>query len=286
LNKDQFWQTLKTEHGYQSPHRRNLAARYLPGWATVVYYLHLIGTFTTASREAKRGELDNERWAFYAHKVIRDAESVGGRIHISGLEHIAHQKSPLVYIANHMSLFETLALAGITLAFSRVNFVIKEELRQYPIIGNVMRALNLIAVSRSNPRQDLRVVMQAGKEFISNGGSIIIFPQATRSAVFDIDEFNSLGVKLASKAGVPVVPLAVKTDFHGNGKWFKDVGRIDPRKSIYFKFGEPIPVEGNTRRAHQQVVGFIVENLSSWGMTVRGLEEFMKRTVDSDKQAG
>jgi 1-acyl-sn-glycerol-3-phosphate acyltransferase len=47
-----------------------------------------------------------------------------------------------------MSLLETLILPGTALAFNRVTFVIKEELRYYPIVRHIMIALKVIAVSR------------------------------------------------------------------------------------------------------------------------------------------
>jgi 1-acyl-sn-glycerol-3-phosphate acyltransferase len=87
---------------------------------------------------------------------------------------------------------------------------------------------------------------------------------------FDAQAFNTLGVKLASRAGVPVVPVAIKTDFHGNGKWIKDMGPIDPSKTLYFKFGNPLPVSGKSREIHQQVVDFITQNLTAWGGKVKG----------------
>ena len=46
------------------------------------------------------------------------------------------------------------------------------------------------------------------------------------------------------------------------------MGPIDPRKTLYFKFGEPIAVEGKGRETHQYVVDFISENLRAWGGTV------------------
>jgi 1-acyl-sn-glycerol-3-phosphate acyltransferase len=150
-----------------------------------------------------------------------------------------------------------------------ITFVIKEELRRYPVIGHIMRALKLIAVSRENPREDLKVVLNEGHKFIANGGSIVIFPQATRSVEFDARVFNSLGIKLASRAGVPVIPVAVKTDFQSNGKYIKDMGRIDPGKDLYFNFGEPLPVEGKGRKTQQCVVEFISRNLAAWGSRVK-----------------
>ena len=172
-----------------------------------------------------------------------------------------------------MSLAETLIMPGIVLAFSRVNFVIKEELRHYPVLGSIFKALGLIAVSRKNPREDFKMVLREGHKFISNGGSVIIFPQATRSVGFDVQGFNTLGVKLASRAGVPVIPVAIKTDFQGNGKLIKDMGPIDPSKMLYFKFGEPMAVMDKGREAHRYVVEFISENLKAWGGSVKGKSE-------------
>ena len=54
--------------------------------------------------------------------------------------------------------------------------------------------------------------------------------------VFKPEEFNSIGVKLAKKAGVPVVPVAIKTDFWGNGRIIKELGPIDNKKTIHIKF--------------------------------------------------
>ena len=269
MNKDQYAQILKSELGYQTPSGSGFVAKYLPVWLrSPVYYIKLLSTLTYASFSARRGTLDDDRWAFHSHRVVQIVESVGGKVNISGLEALSQQPGPAVCIGNHMSLLETLILPGIALAFNRVNFVIKEELRHYPVLGSIFKALGLIAVSRKNPREDFKVVLREGHKFISSGGSIVIFPQATRSLGFDVQGFNTLGVKLASRAGVPVIPVAIKTDFQGNGKLIKDMGPIDPSKMLYFKFGEPIAVEGKGREAHQYVVEFISENLKAWGGTV------------------
>ena len=265
MNVDQYLHTLRTEHGYNSPARQRFLAKYLPGSLSLLYYVRLLYTLFHASFPARRGTLDNVKWAMYSHRVLRVVESVGGRVNISGLEHVANQQGPVVYIGNHMSMLETMIMPGIALAFRRVNFVIKEELRHYPFFGPIFRTLGLIAVSRKNPREDFKVVLHEGHKFISDGGSVIIFPQATRNIEFDEAVFNSLGVKLAARAGVPVVPVAIKTDFHGNGKWIKDAGPIDPGKTLYFKFGKPLPVSGKSRDVHQQVVDFITQSLAAWG---------------------
>jgi 1-acyl-sn-glycerol-3-phosphate acyltransferase len=271
MNKDQYAQILRSDLGYQTPPGNSSVAKYLPVWMlSLIYYVKLISTLTRASFSARRGKLNDDGWAFHSHRVLQIVESVGGKVNISGLEALSQATGPVVFIANHMSLLETLILAGIALPFRPVTFVIKEELLRYPVIGQFMRVLNLIAVSRQNPREDLKVVLRKGSERIAEGASVFIFPQATRSVEFNIQAFNTLGVKLAARAGVPVIPIAIKTDFQGNGRLIKDMGAVDPDKMLYFKFGAPLTVEGKGRQAHQYVVDFISDNLKAWGGTVIG----------------
>jgi len=225
--------------------------------------------FVIARLDDLRGNLTNERWLKASIKCLKAIESAGGRVSISGLAAVGQHKGPLVYIANHMSILETIILPSITLTFNDVTFIIKNELLEYPLIGAVMKALKLIAVYRQNPREDLKIVLNEGHNRLRQGCSVVIFPQATRSKVFDEKIFNTLGVKLARKAGVPVVPIALKTDFHGNGQWIKEIGPINPDLALYFKFGKPMPVTGNGQATHQRVVEFITQNLKQWGAEVK-----------------
>jgi 1-acyl-sn-glycerol-3-phosphate acyltransferase len=269
MDNNRFRQTIKTGYGYQSPVRRLFLAHHLPGWRVFVYYTRLLMAFVMARLDGYRGKLTNERWLKASIRCLKAVESAGGRVNVSGLEGVAVHKGPVVYIANHMSILETVILPSFTLAFNNVTFIIKDELRNYPIIGGVMKALNLIAVYRKNPREDLKIVLNEGQNRIRQGCSVVIFPQATRSTVFDQKNFNTLGVKLARRAGVPVVPIALKTDFHGTGRWIKDIGPINPERPLYFKFGNPTPVVGNGQATHQHVVEFITHNLKFWGAEVK-----------------
>ena len=282
MNPNQFRKIVKTEYGYQSPERRLFLARHLPGWRIFIYYARIATTFLIENMAGLRGKLNNERWLTASIRCIKAVESAGGRINVSGLEGVNGHNGPLVYIANHMSILETLILPSFTLAFGDVTFIIKDELRHYPIIGRVMKGFELIAVYRQNPREDLKIVLNEGQKRLRQGCSVVIFPQATRSKVFDEKIFNTLGVKLARKAGVPVVPIALKTDFHGNGQWIKDIGPIHPDLALYFKFGKPMSISGNGQAAHQGVVEFITKNLKQWGGEVKMDAEGVKRNSENE----
>lgn len=268
LDKAHFWHMIRTS-GYQSPVKSRFLAKNVPGWATFIYYIQLVLIFVKNCSIARKGLYDREAWASGSFGVVKIVESVGGRFRISGLQALTGQKGPVVFIANHMSLVDTLVLPCILLAFDQITFVVKESLLNYPVFGTILQAVHPIAVARRNPREDLKTVLGQGQALLAQGRSVVIFPQATRSATFDSATFNSLGVKLARQAGVPVIPIALKTDFQKNGRIIKDMGPVDPSKILYLKIGGPIPVEGGGRTAHRAVVEFIKQNLRAWDADVR-----------------
>jgi 1-acyl-sn-glycerol-3-phosphate acyltransferase len=163
-----------------------------------------------------------------------------------------------------MSTLETMILPGIIAPLRRVTFVVKESLVRHPLFGDVMRSRDPIVVGRTDPRKDLEAVMEGGMELLKKGVSVIIFPQSTRSPEFKPEEFNTLGVKLAKKAGVNIVPFALKTDYWGKGKIIKELGPIDRHKPIFIKFGEPFLVTGSGKEENQKIIDFIQSSLREW----------------------
>ncbi len=235
------------------------------------FYANLFAIVIRANRIARAGNYDNRRWAGSSFDTIRLVERCGGQVTIAGALALAEAKGPAVIVANHMSMAETFILPGLVLAFRGVSFVVKESLLHYPAFGAVLRACNPISVTRENPREDLKAVFTQGQAALEAGRSVVVFPQATRAPYFAPALFNTLGVKLAARAGVPVVPLALKTDFQGTGRIIKDFGPIDRRQAMHYHFGAPIDPRGREKETHAQVVAFIRERMTAWGGEVRNL---------------
>lgn len=233
-----------------------------------MYYTRLLLLIANSARIARGGGFTDERWCRDAQLVMRFVESVGGRLAVGGLEGFARQPGPFVFIANHMSMLDTFLLPGIILPFHGVTFVVKEALLRYPVFGAIMRAVKPIAVERQNPRKDLKTVLEEGQRLLGQNRSVIIFPQATRATSFNAEMFNTLGIKLARKAGAPVVPVALKTDFQQNGRLIKEMGPVRLKKTVHIQFGPPMPVEGSGQAVHSRVVSFIRQNLSGWGVEI------------------
>lgn len=219
-------------------------------------------------RAARKGEFTDRTWAACSFRTLQLVEKCGGSLRIDIAPPARSLPSPVVYISNHMSMLETFLLPCILLPFGRLTTVVKNSLLQYPFFGEILRATEAISVNRQNPRADLRAVLERGCEMIRKGRSVLIFPQATRSATFHVAHFNSLGVKLAARAGVPAVPMALKTDFQRIGRLSRDFGPLDRSQPIRVSVGAPMPVSGNGRVQHEQIVHFITDRLRSWSVSV------------------
>ncbi|MAI70119.1 MAG: 1-acyl-sn-glycerol-3-phosphate acyltransferase [Rhodopirellula sp.] len=231
---------------------------------TANFYRQFFWNVCRSSSLAKQGKYDDLEWSRTSFEVLKSLESVGVRARISGVEHVRSLDSPCVFVGNHMSMLETMVLPAIIQPIRDVTFVVKQSLMDYPVFRHVVRARDPIAVTRENPREDFKTVMQAGLERLQKGASIVVFPQTTRSLTFDSAQFNSIGLKLATRAKVPMVPIALKTDAWGNGKWLKDIGRIDPTKWVHFEFGRPILIEGRGTLQQKEATDFIQAKLSAW----------------------
>jgi 1-acyl-sn-glycerol-3-phosphate acyltransferase len=253
---------LTTESRYLTPERTGPpVAAWFPG---AVFYAKAFGIVYRAAGWSKQGRYDHRRWIESSVATVRALESVGGRFEFQGLDVVRNLSSPCVFIGNHMSILETFVLPCLIVPHRNVTFVIKESLITYPLFGHVMRSLNPVVVGRENPREDLRWVLEEGQKRLEDDISIVIFPQTTRSVEFDAKKFNSLGVKLAKRCSVPVVPFALKTDAWGLGRRLKDFGRICPEKTVHIHFGEPMTVQGSGKEEHSRVVEFIEKNLAEW----------------------
>lgn len=229
-----------------------------------MFYPQVFWIVWTNGRKALRGRYDSAEWAKSSGDILHALENVGVRIEITGMGYFRKIAGPAVFIANHMSALETFVLPYIIQPVKELTFIVKKSLLTMPVFGPVMRSRDPVVVGRVNPREDLKTVLEEGTKRLDAGRSLVVFPQSTRSFVFNPDEFNTLGIKLAIRAGVPVVPVALKTEAWGTGKLMKDFGRVDIKKKVHFAFGEPMQVTGRGTEEHKVVIRFIREKLDQW----------------------
>jgi len=260
--------------------RRDLAYETPPGPArwrfgglgalrSACFHLRVLAGYRTTRALIRQGRFGLDEYGWRAVANLRMAEEAGADVKVTGLAHLAATDGPVVIVGNHMSSLETVVLPCFLLPFKDVAFVVKESLTRHAVFGPIMRAVKMIPVSRQNPRDDLKRVLTVGTEYLHSGVTVVIFPQATRATVFDPAQFNTLGVKLAARAGVPVVPMALRTDFWANGRWVKDLGPICPERPIRVAFDAARRVVGTGREEHEVIVAFITQRLHEWGLKTK-----------------
>lgn len=253
---------LYTNNRYQTPDGvTSFFARLFPSFS---FYTSFLAEIYFSAQKAQQGKYDLEAWRLSSLRVMQALERTGLKITISGIEHLQNLDSPCVIVGNHVSMMDTVVLPAIITQEIPVTFVIKQSLMDYPVFKHVMRSCKPIALGRTNPREDLKKVMEEGKKRLDQGISVTVFPQTTRGTEFDPKQFNTIGVKLAQKAGVPVLPVAIKTDAWTNGKLIKDLGRIHPNVSTHFAFDAPLQIQGKGKEEHQKVIEFISGKLKEW----------------------
>ncbi len=163
--------------------------------------------------------------------------------------------APFVFMANHQSHFDVLAVVAALPEF-QLRWVAKKELTRIPVFGWALRHSDHIIIDRSDHAQAMASV-RAASERMRRGLCVIIFPEGTRGpGGGTLLPLKKGGFVLATEAGVPVVPIAVRGSAAvlGPHAWQIHGGEID------VLVGTPIPV---ARLARDQVMRQVRERLEA-----------------------
>ncbi|MBN1873143.1 MAG: 1-acyl-sn-glycerol-3-phosphate acyltransferase [Anaerolineae bacterium] len=247
---------------YQSPDQKiSWVAGKFPTYKFYSQFIYLVVKFAWLARRGRVYERDLAKGCW---RVLQYLETTGVHFTVENMDAFKKLEDPCVFVSNHMSALETFILPGLIFPHRRVTFIVKDKLITYPVFKHIMLSMNPIVVSRTNPREDLRVMLHEGEARLRDNISVVVFPQSTRTTEMIPEAFNSIGIKLASRAGVPVIPLALRSDAWANGYFLKDFGQIDPTKPVHICFGDPIVIAGNGKVIHKQITQFIADKLDSW----------------------
>lgn len=268
---EEFRSSIKTTGGYQSAPGNMAPVPRKPGWwTTASFSWSVFVVFPYCAIKEFFRSLTTELWAKCCFKAHQKAEKFGIRVTADGWENRNAYQGPVVYLCNHMSTLETIMLPPVLLTYGPFNIFVKASLSHLPALERAAAHMGLIPLKRKSPREDLMQVFTRGVEQIKKGNSVLIFPQGSREKVFSRKLYSSIGAKLAEKAGVPAIPIAVKTDCEptrpGAKGWFKDFGTVDPSKDIRLRCGPAI--SGSAKEIHQKVFDWIADQLTEWNMPV------------------
>jgi 1-acyl-sn-glycerol-3-phosphate acyltransferase len=113
-------------------------------------------------------------------------------------------------------------------------------------------------------KDDLKKILKESAHHLQNNRSIVVFPQGARDDDLSIEKFNHIGILIAKKYHVPIVPIALHTNAWKPGRIIKDCGRIDPTKKVHVCFGAPRMVSGDGKDDHKEIFNFIKNLVTEW----------------------
>ncbi|ALD66658.1 lysophospholipid acyltransferase family protein [Spiroplasma cantharicola] len=183
--------------------------------------------------------LYSEEWRYnWVKKKIRKVLKIANvEINVIGIENWLDRG--IVLAPNHQSNLDSILMLAIN-DFSLqqpVAFIAKQELWKTKIFKHFMNLTDNIPLDRNNPRSALSAMKEA-KELISDyKRTVVIFPEGTRSAKQEPEEFQSASMKLAQMAYVPIVPVSIIDSY----KLFQK--RKHGRFVIKVVFGKPMMPE-------------------------------------------
>lgn len=187
--------------------------------------------------------------------IVRSAFSVilklaGADIIVDGIEHIPDGAS--LFVGNHQSYFDILVTC-IHIKHG-VGYIAKKEMEQIPLLSLWMKGINCLFLDRDNIKEGLKTILQ-GVEELKKGYSMFIFPEGTRNQGTEMLPFKEGSTKMAEKAKVPIIPVAIS----GTANLFENNHglKITPAK-VHVSFGTPI-VPGELPKEEKKFLGAYVQ---------------------------
>jgi len=164
----------------------------LAAWTLAGFLAWAVGTaLTLPARGARRAV---RVWAFrgWSRGVLR---ILGVRLAVEGQVPAA----PFLLVSNHLSYLDIVVYAALLPA----RFVAKREVRAWPVVGMLARAVGTIFIDRTIKRDAIRVVDDLAGA-IADGDGVVLFAEATSSAGHGVLPFRSALLDWAARTGHPV----------------------------------------------------------------------------------
>lgn len=161
---------------------------------------------------------------------IRVLMRLMGGFHVRGKENLP--AGGAVICGNHVSYLDPPVLGG-AIVPRRAYYMAKKELFEVPLLGPVIRTAYAFPVDRGHFD---RKAVRYGIELLQKGEYLVVFPEGQRSLDGSLQPANAGPALMASKAGVPIVPVAIKgtNDVMPPGKFGLNRGKV------FVDIGQPI----------------------------------------------
>jgi len=178
-------------------------------WRTVFFLIPAISVYTIVLGAASIVSSLFDRRGYFAHDCARAwswliLKTTGVRVSLEGVERIEPGKT-YVFVSNHQSIYDIPVIFA-SLPY-QLRIIAKESLARFPVLGWHLKRGGHLFVDRRNP--DRAGILKRWRALVSEGLSLIIFAEGTRSWDGRVARFKAGSFMVAIEAGLPIVPLAV-----------------------------------------------------------------------------
>lgn len=167
-----------------------------------------IPKLSKVKRLEKQGRLaERDAYIYKASQkwMLDNIRRSGSKIEVYGTEHLPKDRN-VVFISNHQGNFDIPLLMGYI--DMPKGFIAKIEAKKIPIVAKWMELIHCVFMDRSTLKGSAGAIIE-GIKVLKAGHSLVIFPEGTRSKGNQMGEFKSASFKLATKPGVPIVPITI-----------------------------------------------------------------------------
>jgi 1-acyl-sn-glycerol-3-phosphate acyltransferase len=178
-------------------------------WRTVFFLIPAIAVYTIVLGAASIASSVFDRRGYFAHRCARAwswliLKTTGVRVSVEGLDRITPGKT-YVFVSNHQSIYDTPVVFA-SLPY-QLRIIAKESLARFPVLGWHLRRGGHLFVDRRHP--DRAGILKRWRALVSEGLSLIIYAEGTRSSDGRVARFKAGSFLLAIEAQLPIVPVAV-----------------------------------------------------------------------------
>ncbi len=190
---------------------------------------------------------------------------LGVRIETEGLEKL-DKNTHYVFMGNHLSYADIFVLLHV-LSERQFLFMAKKELFKIPLFGFAIKKIGMIPIEREDRKDGLKSLLSAAKK-ISEGYSVLLFPEGTRSSNGKLGSFKRGAFVLAGRTGNKIAPFIIR----GTSNAVPKHGfRVYPFKTVHLKFLQPMDSGGmKDKELLEHVRGVMLDELGQKDNTGSG----------------
>lgn len=137
-------------------------------------------------------------------------------------------EGPVVFASNHQGYADIVAFC-VAVQNKQFGFLAKKDLFDLPVFGRWIKRVRSVFLERDDARASLKAIEQ-GIEYLEEGFSLVVFPEGTRSKGSEMGEFKKGSLRLATKLGLPVIPITIS----GTWRAYEEFGYIKPAKAHFY----------------------------------------------------